>query len=137
MSLHRNDNFSHMTILKWPVTANHTNTWWYNRVPLILKGKQKNLTREGCVRGHSQQASCPLVSVQCSAVQKASGTLDGGQAEGHGGGRHQDVCEDGPVAHREGRGAVLQHIQHSGPHVPGHVAADVQQHTHMLLTGEG
>ena len=80
--------------------------------------------------------SARSLSYRSAAVQ-SSRTLGGGQTEGHGGGRHQDVCEDRPVAGRKGRGALLQHIQHRAPHVPGHITADVQQHTHMLLTGEG
>jgi len=34
-SLRHNEDFSHMTILKWLVMANHTHAWWYNRAPIV------------------------------------------------------------------------------------------------------
>lgn len=66
-------------------------------------------------------------------VEAASHTLGGGQAEGHGGGRHQDVGEDGPVPRGRRRGALLQQVQHRPPDVPGDITTDVQQHRHVLF----
>ncbi len=40
--------------------------------------------------------------------QSPSCTLGSGQTEGHGGGRHQDVSEDGSVSCRKRGGALLQ-----------------------------
>lgn len=66
--------------------------------------------------------------------QFLSCTLGSGQTEGQGGGRHQDVSEDGPVSHRQRGGALLQQVQYSPSDVPGHITTDVQQDRHMLLT---
>lgn len=66
--------------------------------------------------------------------QSLSGTLGSGQTEGHGGGRHQDISEDGPVSYRQRGGALLQQVQYSPSDVPGHIATDVQQYRHMLFT---
>jgi len=33
MSFRHNDNFSHMTTLKWLVMADHGHAWWYNGAP--------------------------------------------------------------------------------------------------------
>lgn len=65
-----------------------------------------------------------------------SRTLSSGQTEGHGGGRYQDVSEDGSVPAGQRRGALLQQVQHCKPDVPGHITTDVQQHKHMLFTKE-
>lgn len=78
----------------------------------------------------------PDLTVRPQSQPLQSRTLGSGQTEGHGGGRHQDVCEDGPVSCWQRGGALLQQVQYCPSDVSGDVTADVQQHRHMLVTEE-
>lgn len=59
------------------------------------------------------------------------------KTEGHGGRRHQDVCEDGSVSHRQRGGTLFQQVQDSPSNVPGHITTDVQKYRHVFLTKWG
>lgn len=61
-------------------------------------------------------------------------TLGFRQTEDHAGGRHQNVCEDGSISHGQRGGALLQQVQNSTSHVPGHVTTDIQKYRHVLVT---
>lgn len=62
-----------------------------------------------------------------------SRTLGCWQTEGQGGGRHQDVSEDGSVSDWKRGGTLLQQVQYGPSDVPGDIASDVHQHGHVLL----